>query len=63
MTLEVRTFKAAPGVLPQLNKPVVLSPDGRIPQPEQERTLFQKYWWVLLAGVFIMMSGGGGGAE
>lgn len=31
------------GALPELNKPVVISPDGTAPQEEVEKTFFQKY--------------------
>ncbi|KAF8544440.1 hypothetical protein BDD12DRAFT_801138 [Trichophaea hybrida] len=57
---KVSVVKSMSGVLPQLNKPIVLNPDGRIPEPVVEKTFLQKYWWVLLAGVFLVLSGGGG---
>ncbi|KAM7200514.1 cyclin-dependent protein kinase [Naviculisporaceae sp. PSN 640] len=45
---------------PELNKPVVLSPEGRKVEVV-EKTFLQKYWWVLAIGAFVMMSGGGDG--
>ncbi|PNY27578.1 Uncharacterized protein TCAP_02498 [Tolypocladium capitatum] len=51
------------GKQPQLNKPVVLSPEGRKVEPEQEKTFLQKYWWMIAIAVFIALSGGGGGEK
>ncbi|PKS06985.1 hypothetical protein jhhlp_005582 [Lomentospora prolificans] len=48
------------GAQPELNKPVVLSPEGK-KVVEEEKTFLQKYWWVIAAGVLLMMSGGGEG--
>ncbi|KAJ9299309.1 hypothetical protein DTO271G3_2931 [Paecilomyces variotii] len=42
---------------PALNRPVVLSPDGKGPEEVVEKTLFQKYWWVLLIITFLAMTG------
>ncbi|KAL4923259.1 uncharacterized protein BDV17DRAFT_247261 [Aspergillus undulatus] len=47
------------GPTPHLNRPVVVGPDGKNPEEEPEKTLFQKYWWVLLIVTFLAMSGGG----
>ncbi|SPO03391.1 uncharacterized protein DNG_06074 [Cephalotrichum gorgonifer] len=47
------------GPQPELNKPVVLSPEGKKVEAEEEKTLLQKYWWVALALVILMASGGG----
>ncbi|KAL2832379.1 hypothetical protein BDW59DRAFT_139142 [Aspergillus cavernicola] len=55
--IEIVTDEVGPS--PHLNRPVVLSPDGKSPEEEPEKTLFQKYWWVLLIVTFIAMSGGG----
>ncbi|KAL1875347.1 hypothetical protein VTK73DRAFT_10081 [Phialemonium thermophilum] len=46
------------GKQPDLNKPVVLSPEGKKIVPE-EKTFLQKYWW-MLAIAFILFSAGGG---
>ncbi|KAL4987144.1 hypothetical protein BDW68DRAFT_178092 [Aspergillus falconensis] len=46
------------GPSPHLNRPIVVSPDGKNPE-EPEKTLFQKYWWVFLIVTFLAMSGGG----
>jgi len=54
---EVLVVKPWPGATPILNKPVVLMPDGRAPQVEEEKTFLQKYWWVLLAGVVLLFAG------
>jgi len=45
---------------PELNKPVVLSKEGKVETVEAEKTFLQKYWMVF-AGitVVLMMSGGG----
>ncbi|KAB5582627.1 hypothetical protein GE09DRAFT_275203 [Coniochaeta sp. 2T2.1] len=48
------------GKQPDLNKPVVLSPEGRRAQPEEEKSFLQKYWWMLGIGAVLLMSGGGG---
>ncbi|KAI1083889.1 hypothetical protein F5B20DRAFT_576823 [Whalleya microplaca] len=49
-----------PGRQPDLNKPIVLSPEGKKVEPE-EKTFFQKYWWLIGIVVLMTMSGGGGG--
>ncbi|KAI1388781.1 uncharacterized protein F4822DRAFT_429397 [Hypoxylon trugodes] len=48
-----------PGAQPELNKPVVLSPEGKTVEPE-EKTFFQKYWWLIGIVVMMTMAGGGG---
>ncbi|KAK3387668.1 hypothetical protein B0H63DRAFT_521700 [Podospora didyma] len=48
------------GKQPELNKPVVLSPEGK-KVVQEEKTLFQKYWWLLAVGVFVLVSAGGDG--
>ncbi|KAI0974853.1 hypothetical protein F4678DRAFT_353178 [Xylaria arbuscula] len=50
----------AAGKQPDLNKPVVLSPEGKQVVPE-EKTLLQKYWWVI--GLVVLMSVIGGGDD
>ncbi|KAL2866816.1 uncharacterized protein BJX67DRAFT_116690 [Aspergillus lucknowensis] len=47
------------GPRPQLNRPIVVGPDGKNPEELPEKTLFQKYWWVFLILTFLAMSGGG----
>ncbi|RPB16910.1 hypothetical protein P167DRAFT_561872 [Morchella conica CCBAS932] len=56
----VRILTQAPGPQPALNKPIVLTPDGKIPVPEVEKTFLQKYWWVLLGATLLIMTSGGG---
>ncbi|KAI3327619.1 hypothetical protein HD806DRAFT_328297 [Xylariaceae sp. AK1471] len=51
---------AEAGKQPDLNKPVVLSPEGKQVVPE-EKSMLQKYWWVI--GLIIMMSVLSGGDE
>ncbi|KAL4803902.1 hypothetical protein BDV18DRAFT_32884 [Aspergillus unguis] len=48
------------GPSPHLNRPVVVGPDGKNPEDQPEKTMFQKYWWVFLIVTFLAMSGGGG---
>lgn len=48
------------GKQPDLNKPVVLSPEGRKVQPEAEKSFLQKYWWAIAIGAVLVMGGGGG---
>ncbi|KAK3371720.1 hypothetical protein B0T24DRAFT_334796 [Lasiosphaeria ovina] len=55
---QVVVVPTARGKHPDLNRPVVLSPEGKNVVPE-EKTLLQKYWWVLAIGVFVLVSGGG----
>ncbi|TDZ66038.1 hypothetical protein CTRI78_v003313 [Colletotrichum trifolii] len=50
---------AGKGKTPELNKPVVLSPEGR-KVVQEEKTLFQKYWWVIAIVVLMTVTGGGG---
>ncbi|OJJ06872.1 hypothetical protein ASPVEDRAFT_140663 [Aspergillus versicolor CBS 583.65] len=57
LLLELVTDEFGPH--PHLNRPIVVGPDGKKPQEEPEKTLFQKYWWVLLIVTFLAMSGGG----
>ncbi|KAK3192411.1 hypothetical protein K4F52_001624 [Lecanicillium sp. MT-2017a] len=47
------------GKQPELNKPVVLSPEGKKVPEEQEKTFLQKYWWMIAIAIFVMVSGGG----
>ncbi|KAI0845737.1 hypothetical protein F5Y00DRAFT_161809 [Daldinia vernicosa] len=49
-----------PGKQPELNKPIVLSPEGKTVVPE-EKSFFQKYWWLI--GIVVMMTLTGGGGE
>ncbi|OLN95411.1 hypothetical protein CCHL11_04724 [Colletotrichum chlorophyti] len=51
---------AARGKTPELNKPVVLSPEGR-KVVEEEKTFFQKYWWLIAIVVLMTITGGGDG--
>ncbi|KIE04007.1 cyclin-dependent protein kinase regulator pho80, partial [Metarhizium majus ARSEF 297] len=48
------------GPQPVLNKPVVVSKDGKKVEEEVEKTFLQKYWWMIGIAVFIALSGGGG---
>ncbi|KAK0613822.1 hypothetical protein B0T14DRAFT_527061 [Immersiella caudata] len=58
---QVKVVVAGRGKQPELNKPVVLSPEGKKVVPEAEKTFLQKYWWVLAIGAFMLISGGGDG--
>ncbi|POS74827.1 hypothetical protein DHEL01_v206773 [Diaporthe helianthi] len=51
---------ASRGKQPDLNKPIVLSPEGKKVENE-EKTFLQKYWWMI--GIAIMLAMGGGGGE
>ncbi|KAL6864392.1 hypothetical protein J3F83DRAFT_741590 [Trichoderma novae-zelandiae] len=55
---QVVVLPALKGKQPELNKPVVLSPEGKKVE-EEEKSLLQKYWWVGAIVVFLAMSGGG----
>ncbi|KAI1167295.1 hypothetical protein F5B18DRAFT_647947 [Nemania serpens] len=48
----------AAGKQPDLNKPIVLSPEGKQVVPE-EKSMFQKYWWVIALVVMMSVLGGG----
>lgn len=39
---KIKLEKAKAGVVPELNKPVVLNKEGKIPEPEVEKTFWQK---------------------
>ncbi|KAI2631958.1 hypothetical protein GGR54DRAFT_581560 [Hypoxylon sp. NC1633] len=52
----------APGKQPELNKPVVLSPEGK-KVVQEEKSFFQKYWWLIGVVVLLTMTGGGGGDQ
>ncbi|KAI9717347.1 MAG: hypothetical protein M1828_007235 [Chrysothrix sp. TS-e1954] len=47
--------RPVPGPTPHLNKPVVLSPDGKAPEAEPEKSFIQKYWWVLAAFLVLQV--------
>ncbi|KAJ0125099.1 hypothetical protein J7T55_006443 [Diaporthe amygdali] len=47
------------GKQPDLNKPIVLSPEGKKVEKE-EKTFLQKYWWMIAIALLIAMGGGGG---
>ncbi|KAF9878579.1 cyclin-dependent protein kinase regulator pho80 [Colletotrichum karsti] len=51
---------AGHGKTPDLNKPVVLSPEGK-KVVQEEKTLFQKYWWLIAIVVLMTVTGGGDG--
>ncbi|KAI1117425.1 cyclin-domain-containing protein [Nemania sp. NC0429] len=48
----------AAGKQPDLNKPIVLSPEGKQVVPE-EKSMLQKYWWVIALVVMMSVLGGG----
>ncbi|OAA41395.1 Ankyrin repeat-containing domain protein [Metarhizium rileyi] len=48
------------GPQPALNKPVIVSSEGKKVEEEVEKTFLQKYWWMIGIAVFIALSGGGG---
>ncbi|EGP89613.1 uncharacterized protein MYCGRDRAFT_69277 [Zymoseptoria tritici IPO323] len=57
LTVEVVPMKKGP--VPALNKPVVLSADGKEEGKEPEKTFLQKYWWAIaLFLVFQLVVGG-----
>ena len=39
---KVKVLKTAKGKLPELNRPVVLSPEGKLAGPEPEKSMLQK---------------------
>ncbi|KAG6360247.1 hypothetical protein INS49_011303 [Diaporthe citri] len=47
------------GKQPDLNKPIVLSPEGKKVEKE-EKTFLQKYWWMIGIAMLLAMGGGGG---
>ncbi|KAK5128562.1 hypothetical protein LTR85_003233 [Meristemomyces frigidus] len=51
--LSVEVVKVKPGPTPQLNRPVVVNPDGTAPEKVEEKTFFQKYWWAI-AGFLVL---------
>ncbi|KAG9236922.1 cyclin-domain-containing protein [Amylocarpus encephaloides] len=57
---KVKVVWGTKGRKPALNRPVVLSAEGKLEEPELEKTFLQRYWWVLLGAVMIMMTAGGG---
>ncbi|KAL8397842.1 hypothetical protein RB594_004515 [Gaeumannomyces avenae] len=52
---------AGRGRQPALNRPVVLSAEGKQVPPVEEKTLLQKYWWLAAILVFLLATGGGDG--
>ncbi|KAH9840359.1 hypothetical protein Tdes44962_MAKER07954 [Teratosphaeria destructans] len=61
--LSVEVVKVRPGPTPRLNKPVVLSPDGKAPETEPEKTFFQKYWWAIAGFLLLQVVLGAGKQE
>ncbi|KAE8374316.1 hypothetical protein BDV26DRAFT_270276 [Aspergillus bertholletiae] len=57
LVMKLKPLEAGPR--PQLNRPIVVSPDGRTPEDVADKTFFQKYWWVFLIITFLAMSGSG----
>jgi len=57
---KVKVVKMSTGKKPVLNKPIVVSPEGKVAADEPEKTLLQKYWWVLLGVAVLALTGGGG---
>ncbi|TAQ85164.1 hypothetical protein B7494_g6498 [Chlorociboria aeruginascens] len=57
----VKVVKMGIGKQPDLNRPVVLSPEGKVEQPMAEKTFLQKYWWVLLGATMLVATTGAGG--
>ncbi|KAK6518422.1 hypothetical protein TWF506_005578 [Arthrobotrys conoides] len=58
---EINIIRPYEGAKPALNRPVVLMPDGRLPQKEEEKTFLQKYWWLLAAGMVLLAAAPGEG--
>ncbi|EWC44743.1 hypothetical protein DRE_06521 [Drechslerella stenobrocha 248] len=59
---EIVLIRPFPGAEPVLNKPVVLTPDGKMANPkEEEKTFLQKYWWLLAAGAILLVAAPGEG--
>ncbi|KAL6231776.1 hypothetical protein BDW75DRAFT_219332 [Aspergillus navahoensis] len=57
-SIEIELVVDVLGPSPHLNRPIVIGPDGKNPEEQPEKTLFQKYWWVFLIVTFLAMSGG-----
>ncbi|EGX52297.1 hypothetical protein AOL_s00043g86 [Orbilia oligospora ATCC 24927] len=60
---EIVIIRPYEGAKPALNRPVVLMPDGRLPQKEEEKTFLQKYWWLLAAGMVLLAAAPGEGGK
>lgn len=45
---KAKVLKMVKGKLPELNRPVVLSPEGKVAEEEPEKTLLQKYVYGIL---------------
>jgi hypothetical protein len=76
---QVVVVASTPGKQPELNKPVVLSPEGKKVEPPEEKSLLQKYvfamhliktdmltrhrYWWVLGIVAMMMITGGGDSK
>ncbi|KAF1987028.1 hypothetical protein K402DRAFT_403949 [Aulographum hederae CBS 113979] len=53
------------GPKPFLNRPVVLTPEGKVPggEKEEQKSFLQKYWWAIALFLVIQVVAGGGGKE
>lgn len=62
--VRVNLLPVGHGPAPKLSsrQPPQIDAEGRevVPEEQQEKTFFQKYWYILLAVGFVLMSGGGG---
>jgi len=57
---KVKVVRMSKSSTPELNRPVVLSREGKVEVPEPEKTFLQKYWMIGLGvTVILLMSGGG----
>jgi len=59
----VEIVKSSTPPKPVLNKPVTLSPEGKMKEEVPEKSLLQKYWWLGAALLFLVLMGGGGGEK
>lgn len=61
--LDVEVVRMRKGPTPHLNKPVVVSADGKVEDKEPEKSFLQKYWWVIGGFLLLQVVLGGGGKE
>ncbi|KAK5200745.1 hypothetical protein LTR16_005046 [Cryomyces antarcticus] len=58
---EVEVVPVRRGPEPVLDKPVVVSEDGKVEGAVAEKTFLQKYWWALALFILVQVVMGGGG--
>ncbi|KAI9793144.1 MAG: hypothetical protein M1833_000829 [Piccolia ochrophora] len=58
-SIEVKVTRPKKGPVPELDRPIVVNAEGKVPETEPEKTMLQRYWWVFLGAAVIALVGSG----